>query len=195
MKIGPRFATTYRRSSAGFIRSAIPPTSDSARIAGAAQPRARAYAPAYAWPSPGKSSERNAAANALRPRADGCSGDGIAGTIPKPLFTRCEADVRTRHHEARPRCPGARDSRAVARAPDLRAAASTERGRGPLELPRRAHHGQQPDGRPSRVGPDVQGRLPAVPRHARRGAALAERVRLPGAVGRGQRREGPRLHE
>ena len=64
-----------------------------------------------------------------------------------------------------------------------------------LELPRRADHGQQPDGRPPRLGPDVQGPLPALPRDARRGPALAERLRLPGPVGRGQRRARPRLHE
>ena len=64
-----------------------------------------------------------------------------------------------------------------------------------LELPRRPDHGQQPDGRPPRLGPRLQGPLPAVPRDARRGPALAERVRLPGPVGRGQRRARPRLHE
>ena len=64
-----------------------------------------------------------------------------------------------------------------------------------LELPRRADHGQQPDGRPPRLGPDVQGRLLPLPRDARRGPALAERLRLPGAVGRGQRRARPGLHE
>ena len=64
-----------------------------------------------------------------------------------------------------------------------------------MELPRRSDHGQQPDGRPPRLGPDVQGRLPALSRHAGRGPALAERVRLPGTLGRGQRRAGPRLYE
>ena len=63
-----------------------------------------------------------------------------------------------------------------------------------MELPRRADHGQQPDGRPSRLGPHLQGRLSALPRDARRGPALPERVRLPGPVGRGQRRARPRLH-
>ncbi len=68
-------------------------------------------------------------------------------------------------------------------------------GRSTLELPRRPDHGQQPDGRPPRLGPDLQGPLPALPRDARRGPALPERLRLPGAVGRGQRRAGPRLQE
>ena len=63
-----------------------------------------------------------------------------------------------------------------------------------MELPRRPDHGQQPDGRPPRLGPRLQGPLPALPRHARRGPALPERVRLPGPVGRGQRRARPRVH-
>ena len=63
-----------------------------------------------------------------------------------------------------------------------------------VELPRRPDHGQQPDGRPSRLGPRLQGPLPALPRDARRGPALPERVRLPGPVGRGQRRARPRVH-
>ena len=44
-------------------------------------------------------------------------------------------------------------------------------------------------------GRDLQGPLPALPRDARRGPALAERLRLPGPVGRGQRRARPRLHD
>ena len=63
-----------------------------------------------------------------------------------------------------------------------------------MELPRRPDHGQQPDGRPSRLGPRLQGPLPALPRDARRGRALPERLRLPGPVGRGQRRARPRVH-
>ena len=104
-------------------------------------------------------------------------------------------DVPTRQCEARPRCPGARDPRRVARAADIRTAPCPERGRPEMELPRRADHRQQPDGRPPRLGPGVQGCLPAVPRDARRGPTLAERVRLPGPVGRGQRRAGPGVHE
>ena len=83
----------------------------------------------------------------------------------------------------------------VARATDVRAPPRAERGRAALELPRRADHREQPDGRPPRVGPRVQGPLPALPRDARRGPALPERVRLPGPVGRGQRRARPRLHD
>ena len=68
-------------------------------------------------------------------------------------------------------------------------------GRRTLELPRRPDHGQQPDGRPSRLGPDLQGRLPALPGDARPRPALPERVRLPGPVGRGQRRARSGLHQ
>ena len=103
-------------------------------------------------------------------------------------------DVRSGQQQARPRGQRARDPRAVARAAHLRPPARPERGRAALELPRRPHHRQQPDGRPSRLGQDLQGRLPALPRHARRRPALAERLRLPGPVGRGQRGEGPRVH-
>ncbi len=35
----------------------------------------------------------------------------------------------------------------------------TERGKSHVEFPRRPDHGQQPDGRPPRLGPDLQGRL------------------------------------
>ena len=64
-----------------------------------------------------------------------------------------------------------------------------------MELSGRSDHRQQPDGRPPRLGPHVQGSLSALPRHAGRGPALPERLRLPGPVGRGQRREGARLHQ
>ena len=84
---------------------------------------------------------------------------------------------------------------ALAGAPDLRPAARPERRQGALELPGRADHGQQPDGRPPRLGPGLQGPVPALLGHAGPGPALPERLRLPGAVGRGQRRAGPRLHE
>ena len=39
-------------------------------------------------------------------------------------------------------------------------------------------------------GRSLQGHVPALPRHERPGAALPERLRLPGAVGRGRGREG-----
>ena len=67
--------------------------------------------------------------------------------------------------------------------------------RAALQLPRRAHHRQQPDGRPPRLGTHLQGPLPALPHHARRAAALPERLRLPGPLGRGRGRERARLQE
>ena len=67
--------------------------------------------------------------------------------------------------------------------------------RAAVQLPRRTDHGQQPDGRPPRLGPDVQGPLPALPHHARRAAAIPERVRLPGTVDRGRGRAGAGVHQ
>ena len=64
------------------------------------------------------------------------------------------------------------------------------RGRPQLVVPRRPDHRQQPDGRAPRLGPHLQGRLPALLRHDRPRAALSERLRLPGPVGRGRGREG-----
>ena len=64
-----------------------------------------------------------------------------------------------------------------------------------LLVPRRSDHGQQPDGRPPRLGPHLQGSLPALPRDARQGAALPERLRLPGSLGRGRGRERARPQE
>ena len=74
--------------------------------------------------------------------------------------------------------------------PGLREAAQPNRGKPALVLPRRPDHRQQPDGRPPRLGPHLQGRLPPLLRHDRPRAALPERLRLPGPVGRGRGREG-----
>ena len=151
--------------------------------------------------------ERKAAAKGDRARGRAPSGSCIAGRILGPAETHPDGaragcathpalrpNVPTRQFEARSCRPGVRDPGSVARASDLRAAACPERGRAEVELPRRADHGQQPDGRPPRLGPGLQGPLPAVPRHARRGRAVPERVRLPGTVGRGQRRARARVH-
>ena len=70
--------------------------------------------------------------------------------------------------QARPRRPGARPPRVLARPPDLRAAARPERGGPALELPRRADHRQQPDGRPPRLGPHAT-RTSSSAIHAMRG--------------------------
>ena len=112
---------------------------------------------------------------------------GPPGAHRGPMFQPVTAQARLRR-------PGARAAPGVGRAADLRPAARPERGRPALELPRRADHRQQPDGRPPRVGPHLQGPVPALPRDAGRGPALPERLRLPGPVGRGQRRARPRLH-
>ena len=53
---------------------------------------------------------------------------------------------------------------------------------------RRPGDGQQVPGGPHRLGPDAQGRLPALQGAARLRPALPERVRLPGPVDRGRRR-------
>src|SRR3954469_7961555 len=83
----------------------------------------------------------------------------------------------------------ARDSGLVGRPGYLRAAPRAEPRRRALELHRRADHGEQSDGRPPRLGPHAEGRLPALQGPARLRPALPERVRLPGAVGRGGGRE------
>ena len=91
---------------------------------------------------------------------------------------------------------GARGHRALARARHHGPLPCAQRGLRPLlQLPGRTDHGQQPDGRPPRLGPHVQGPLPALPHDARRAAALPERVRLPGALDRGRGREGARLQQ
>ena len=65
-------------------------------------------------------------------------------------------------------------------------------GKPTWSLPRRPDHRQQPDGRPPRLGPHLQGRVQALLRHDRARTPLPERLRLPGAVGRGRGREGAR---
>src|SRR5918997_3034409 len=56
----------------------------------------------------------------------------------------------------------ARDSRAVGPRGHVRAGARAQSRRRALELHRRPDHRQQPDGRPSRLGPDAEGRVPAL---------------------------------
>ena len=178
----------------------------------AAKASARIGAPAYSWPSPGKIRERNAAANGDRARGRAPSGSCIAGRIHSTRRNehRAAAVAPAPARTARPSHP---DPEAECSDPSARSPTSSRRstrswtsgatgGRSPgcarrtpaarVELPRRPDHGQQPDGRPPRLGPRLQGPLPALPRDARRGPALPERVRLPGPVGRGQRRARPR---
>src|SRR5439155_3306540 len=102
---------------------------------------------------------------------------------------RIEADVPTL--AAVPGSPGPREggSRVVGPGADLRAAEGAEPRRPEVQLHGRPDHGEQPDGRPSRVGPDPEGRLPALQGPTRVRPALPERLRLAGALGRGRRRE------
>ena len=72
---------------------------------------------------------------------------------------------------------------------DVRAAARAEPRRPALQLHGRPDHGQQPDGRPPRLGPHAEGRLPALQGATRLRPALPERLRLPGPAGRGRGRE------
>ena len=84
-----------------------------------------------------------------------------------------------------------RRPRVLGRAPtSSRSCASKNARQAALVVPRRADHRQQPDGRPPRLGPHLQGRLQPLLRHDRPRAALPERLRLPGPVGRGRGREG-----
>ena len=108
------------------------------------------------------------------------------------------ADRRIEHHGpdvqvpacgARSRRSRARDPRVVGRRGRLRPAPRAEPRRRALELHRRADHGEQPDGRPPRLGPHAEGRLPALQGAARIRPALPERLRLPGPLGRGRGRE------
>ena len=69
------------------------------------------------------------------------------------------------------------------KADDLSKAAGQKRRQTTVEFPGRADHRQQPDGRAPRLGPDVQGRLPAFLRDDGPRSAISERLRLPGAYG------------
>ena len=72
---------------------------------------------------------------------------------------------------------------------DVRPPAGAERRRPEVLVRRRADDREQRDGDPPRVGPDAEGRVPALPGAARQGPALPERLRLPGPLGRGRGRE------
>src|ERR1700730_6230284 len=89
---------------------------------------------------------------------------------------------------ARPSGARGGDPRLVGAGENLSEAPRPERRRAALFLLRRAGHGQQDARRPHGLGADVEGRLPALQGPARIPPALPERLRLPGAVGRGRRR-------
>jgi hypothetical protein len=80
----------------------------------------------------------------------------------------------------------------VGAGPYLPAASREEPGRPEVELRRRSRDREQGPSRPYRVGADPEGRVPALPCHARLRPALPERVRLPGPLDRGRRGTGAR---
>src|SRR6476659_8702116 len=115
LRISPNSST---RSS----RIATPPPRAMSRTGAAAKASARVGAPAYSWPSPGKISERKAAANGDRARGRAPSGSCIARRILGPAETSTR---RTSTRRARPsRCsahpsPRGRMFRPVSSKPDL----------------------------------------------------------------------------
>ena len=115
------------------------------------------------------------------------NGGGRAATIIRPM----PADPAFAPVPAEPDHVALEHARARALGPrrHVRAAAQAERRRADVLVHRRADHGEQPDGRASRLGALAEGPVPALPRGARRGSALPERLRLPGPVGRGRGRE------
>ena len=114
-------------------------------------------------------------------------GERRAATIIRPMA----ADPAFAPVPAEPDHVGARArrARALGSRGDVRAVAREERRRADVLVHRRPDHGQQPDGHPPRLGAVAEGSLPALPRGAGRGSALPERLRLPGALGRGRGRE------
>ncbi len=90
---------------------------------------------------------------------------------------------------AGPPRPRAGDPRLVGGARHVRAVARAEPRQPALELHRRPDHREQPDGRPPRLGPRAEGRLPALQGAAGLRPPLPERLRLPGPLGRGRGRE------
>src|SRR5436190_5771345 len=116
-----------------------------------------------------------------------------AGTpVPARYDRNDETDVQAVAERARPSGSRTGAARTLGAGEDLRTPARAEPRQAPLELHRRPDHGQQPDGRPPRVGPGAEGRLPALQGAARLRRAVPERLRLPGALGRGRGREGAR---
>ena len=114
------------------------------------------------------------------------------------LFPRIEAHVQAASGQARPPRARARDPRPLGARGHVRAAAGAEPRRAEVQLRRRAGDGEQDGARsPHRLGPDAEGRLPALQGAAGARAALPERVRLPGALDRGRRRAaaGAQLEE
>src|SRR5262249_26287211 len=100
--------------------------------------------------------------------------------------------VRESGHAGRFPRAGARRARLLAAHQRVRPPPRPEPRQAEVVLPRRPDYRQQSDGRPPRLGPHLQGRLPALLRHDRPRGALPERLRLPGLVGGSGSREGTR---
>ena len=79
-------------------------------------------------------------------------------------------------------------SRAGRRSVLLERLREADQGRPALELHRRPGDREQDARRPHRLGPDAEGRLPALQGAARLRPALPERLRLPGPLDRGRGR-------
>src|SRR5205809_7498899 len=96
--------------------------------------------------------------------------------------------VRTVAGQARPPGARARHARALGARGYLRAASRPQPGRPDLELRGRPRHREQDPRSAHGLGPDAEGRVPALQGAARLRPALSERLRLPGALDRGRRR-------
>ena len=105
-----------------------------------------------------------------------------------PAVRRIEACSTPLPSRARLQRARARDPRPLGARGHLRAAARAEPRRPEVVVHRRPGDREQEARRAHGVGPDAQGRLPALQGAARLRPALPERLRLPGAVDRGRRR-------
>src|SRR5437899_1220950 len=108
---------------------------------------------------------------------------------PECSAPRIDTGVHAAAALPRPPCPRGGGPRVVGAGAHLRPTPGAEPGRPAVELHGRADHGEQPDGRPPRVGPDAQGRVPALQGLPRLRRAVPERLRLAGPLGRGGGRE------
>ncbi len=102
-------------------------------------------------------------------------------------------DLRTDRQQGGSAEAGARDTQVLGGCPGLRETRRDAGGVARLELHRRPHHGQQPNGGPPRLGADIQGPLGPLQVHERPRGPQPERLRLPGPLDRSRGGEGPRL--
>src|SRR6266566_1048074 len=110
--------------------------------------------------------------------------------VVESLFPRLDwrdgADLQAAAARSRPSSARGGDSAVVGGRTSIPAAAGTKPRRAEVVVHRRAGHREQDARRAHGVGPDAQGRLPAIQGAARLRAALPERIRLPGPVDRGR---------